>query len=129
MSACIDVEVTATDGTGANITSSFQLTVTNTNDAPVINVTANPALTAIAADTTDPTGDTVADIIVDGSITDVDGAAVEAIAVTGVDDTNGSWEYSTDGGANWTSLAGVSDSSALLLGPSAKLRFTPRPKL
>ena len=123
----LTVDVTATDGAGANTTSSFQLTVTNTNDAPVLNVTVTPTLTAIAQDTADPTGNTVADIIVDGSITDVDGAAVEAIAVTGVDETNGSWEYSTDGGANWTSLAGVSDSSALLLSPSAKVRFTPDP--
>ena len=30
------IDVTATDGAGANITSSFQLTITNTNDAPVV---------------------------------------------------------------------------------------------
>ena len=105
--------------------SAFQLTVTNTNDAPLLDDAASPTLTAIAVNTTDPAGDAVADIVVDGSITDVDGAAVEAIAVTGVDETNGSWEYSTDAGNSWFAVGAVSDSSALLLDASGRLRFVP----
>ncbi|MEL6961876.1 MAG: putative Ig domain-containing protein, partial [Pseudomonadota bacterium] len=54
------IEVTATDASGANITSTFQLTVDNVNDAPVLDVTATPTMTAVAANATDPAGDTIA---------------------------------------------------------------------
>ena len=75
-------------------------------------------------DTAAPTGDTVAAIVIDGSITDADGA-VEAIAVTGVDDTNGTWEYSTDGGSTFNAIGAVSANSAILLDAAALIRFVP----
>ena len=40
-------------------------------------------------------------------ITDVDAGAVKGIAITAVDTTNGTWQYSTDGGTNWTPLGAV----------------------
>jgi RHS repeat-associated protein len=39
--------------------------------------------------------------------------------------TVGVWQYSSDGGANWTNLPAVSTTNALLLPASAKLRFVP----
>src|ERR1019366_7027617 len=49
------------------------------------------------------------------------------IAVTGVNGTpNGSWEYSTNSGANWTLLNAVPQ-AALLLSSSDMLRFVPLP--
>ena len=121
------IAVTATDGAGATATSTFQLSVDNVNDAPVLNVVASPTLTAISANATDPAGDTIADIIVDGSIIDVDGGAVEALALTGVDDSNGTWEFSINAGASWTAVGTVSDNAALLLDGTAMLRFVPDP--
>ena len=44
-------------------------------------------------------------------ITDVDGAA-EGIAVIGVDNSNGQWQYNT--GSGWTSFGAVSGTSAVL---------------
>lgn len=120
-----NVRVTATDGSGSSAQTSFVLTVNNVNDAPVLDNSGAPALSAIVEDTAAPAGDTVGAIVVDGSITDPDGGAVEAIAVTSVDDTNGTWEYSTDGGTTFNAIGAVSDNSALLLDAAAVVRFVP----
>ena len=119
------IVVTATDGSSASAASTFNLSVDNVNDAPVLNVLPSPSLTAVAANATDPAGDTIADIIVDGSISDADGGAVEAIALTGVDDTNGTWQFSLNDGASWNAVGSVSDAAATLLDGSARLRFIP----
>jgi len=121
------IDVTATDGSATSVTSTFFLSVDNVNDAPALNVLASPTLSTVLPGDTDPTGDRVADIIVDGSITDADGGAVEAIALTGVDDTQGVWEFSIDSGTNWAGVGAVSDSAALLLDGAAMLRFVPDP--
>lgn len=119
------IVVTARDGSDASVSDSFDVTVDNVNDAPVLNVAGAPTLTAIAEDSAAPAGDTVAQIVIDGSISDADGPVAEAIAVTLVDDANGSWEYSTDGGATFNAIAPVSSNSALLLDAAAKIRFVP----
>ncbi|MGK7904766.1 MAG: Ig-like domain-containing protein, partial [Hormoscilla sp.] len=69
-------------------------------------------------------GDTVASIVVDGSITDGNPDPFEAIAVTAVDNTNGTWQYSIDG-STWNPLTGVTESAARLLDSSNKIRFVP----
>ncbi|MBR8829914.1 MAG: hypothetical protein N5P05_000544 [Chroococcopsis gigantea SAG 12.99] len=98
------------------------------NARPVLDIFANPALTSIAEDTVNPIGNTIAEIIVDGSITDADvsGAAPEAIAVFGVDNTNGTWQYQIEGGA-WTNFdfSGANAGRALLLDSSDRIRFVP----
>src|SRR5207244_7729438 len=58
-------------------------------------------------------------------ISDVDSGAVSGIAVTALDSGTGAWQYSTDNGGTWTSVGSVSDSAALLLRSSDKLRFIP----
>ncbi|MGI9421335.1 MAG: putative Ig domain-containing protein, partial [Geminicoccaceae bacterium] len=121
------IAVTATDDSGATVTSTFNLSVDNVNDAPVLNVAPSPTLTAVAANAADPAGDTIADIIVDGSITDADGGAVEAMALTGADDSHGTWEFSINAGSSWTAVRPVSDNAALLLDGTAMLRFVPDP--
>ncbi|NJK70121.1 MAG: tandem-95 repeat protein, partial [Microcoleus sp. SU_5_3] len=40
------------------------------------------------------------------------------MAVTGVDNTNGNWQFSTNGGNNWTDFGTVSETSATVLGPT-----------
>ncbi len=120
--------VTPNDGTVDGTPDTVTINVTPVNDAPVLNAGASPALTGIVEDAGDDDGSgadgdddatnnannpgtSVAAMVVDGSITDPDGGAVEAIAVTAVDNTNGVWQYSTDNGANWTAFSGTSGSS------------------
>jgi len=51
-------------------------------------------------------------------------SAPEAVAVTGVD-TNGTWEFSTNGGGNWTNFGTPSAAAARLLEPAHLVRFVP----
>ena len=50
---------------------------------------------------------------------------MEGIAITGLTSGNGTWQYSTNGGSNWTSLGVVSNTSALLLRSTDLVRFVP----
>ena len=89
----------------------------------------------VAEGNVNPIGNTVSEIIASAggdAITDPDAGAVEGIAVIGVDDSNGTWEYSTDAGASWTSFvtSGVAngaadDTAAVLLAATDKVRFSP----
>ena len=89
-----------------------------------LNQTPKYSLTTIDEDETNPAGDTVGDIIPDGSVVDRNGA-VEAIAVTDVDDANGTWQYQANGSTTWTNFGSVSDSTALLLDSTDMMRFVP----
>ncbi|MFN9850685.1 MAG: DUF4347 domain-containing protein, partial [Planctomycetota bacterium] len=64
------------------------------NNAPVLDTAANPTLGLVLEGATNPSGVTVASLIVDGSITDADGSAVEAIAIIGLNTSLGTWQYS-----------------------------------
>jgi len=92
------------------------------NAAPVLDVIASPALAAINEDEVSSAGTTVGSIVIDGSITDADGA-IEAIAVTAVDSANGLWEFSLDG-SSWNTVTAAAD-NALLLDTDNLLRFVP----
>src|SRR4029079_17222187 len=63
--------------------------------------------------------------LIAGQVTDVDSGAVNGIAVTGLNSSTGTWQFSTDAGTTWTGVVSVSSSSALLLRSSDKLRFVP----
>jgi len=140
--------VDVSDGNGGTDTITVNVTVTAVNDAPVLDNTQSPTLTAITEDAGDDDGSgadgdddasanannqgtTVATVVVDSSITDVDGSASESIAVTEVDNTNGLWQYSTNGGTNWNNFSGVTgtsvdiSSSARLLDSTSLVRFVP----
>ncbi|MCB2180939.1 MAG: tandem-95 repeat protein, partial [Desulfobulbaceae bacterium] len=118
------------DGTDFSTDYTMTVDVTAVNDAPVLDTGASHSLTTIPENDTTNNGDSVASIIADGSITDVDTSAVKAIAVTGVDDTNGTWQYSTDGGSNWNDIndGSLAANHALLLDGSdsdQRIRFVP----
>lgn len=106
--------------------------ILTTNTAPVLDATHSPALTNLDTDDQTSTSDTVADIVVNGSITDVDTVTdPESIAVTSIDNTNGVWQYSTDGGGSWLNFSAttgaivdLSAASRLLL-PAHQVRFVP----
>ncbi|MDO8318278.1 DUF4347 domain-containing protein, partial [Rhodoferax sp.] len=118
----------------AGTTGSFSFE-TRPNAAPALDANQSPVLTAIAEDALTNTGTTVADIVVNSSITDTDGgfgdrdtAAVEAIVVETVDNSNGTWQYSLNAGSSWTGIpTGINDAfgTGLLLDATDTIRFVP----
>ena len=101
------------------------ITVTDVNDAPVLDNSGNPTLTSISEDDAGNAGNTIAQILASGGdpITDVDSGAVEGIAISGLGGGNGTWQYNT--GSGWTDAGAVSSTSALLLRATDSLRFNP----
>ncbi len=110
--------------------------VTSVNDAPQLDNTGEMTLTNVIENDSNPSGNSVATIIsIAGGerISDPDTGALEGIAVIGVDDSNGQWEYSIDNGTTWLSFVidsgvanGIIDNSAaVVLDTSALIRFVP----
>ncbi|MBX3325246.1 MAG: DUF4347 domain-containing protein, partial [Nitrospira sp.] len=117
-----DVIVTVADGVGGADSQSIAVTVTNTNDAPVL---ADTVLSlTVAEDAGAPSG-AVGSLVsaFTGGITDQDSGAVKGLAITGSNETNGTWYYTTDGGTTWTAVGTVSNTSALLLADNASTRL------
>ena len=133
------VIVSATDlsGSGNSDTQTLNVTVTDdpgevANNAPVLDNSGTPALTAVNEDNAAPGGDTIAALIATGAggdpITDADAGALEGIAVIAVDNTNGAWEYSTNAGGSWNAFGTPTTAAARLLGadsPNNLIRFVP----
>ncbi len=138
--------VTPNDGSADGVSDSIDITVTAVNDAPLLTDTV-VTLTAISEDAGDDdgssadgdddasnnannSGDRVADLLT-AAITDPDGAALEAIAITRVSNTNGTWQFSTDAGASWSNVTATLGStvhintSARLLAADDWVRFVP----
>jgi VCBS repeat-containing protein len=121
-------------GTSNNLVTTRILTVTvdPVNDAP----TATTGTVTLPAETedTDGTANTVgslfggtfADAVDDappGSVAD----ELAGIAITGNASVagQGTWEYSTDGGATWLTIPAVSEASAFLIRATDPIRFNP----
>ena len=131
-SAGTKVSTATNGGTTAfsTATESASILVTSVNDAPVVNTSKSPALAGINEDAPAPIGavGTLVSALVDfaspagqvDNITDVDTGASLGIAITATNTTNGTWFYSTDGGANWQALGTVSTSNARLLAADAQ---------
>ena len=86
---------------GQTDTETININITAVNDAPQLLNTIDPyVLTGINEDATPNTiaGDRIADLIADSKLTDPDQTIVKAIALTNVDNSNGTWQYSLDGG-------------------------------
>jgi VCBS repeat-containing protein len=98
------------------------ITVNAVNDAPVLSGANN--FTSITEDQTTNGGDFVSTLI-SGKVTDVDAGAVNGIAVTSLNSSTGTWQYSIDGGTTWSAVGAVATNSALLLHSTDKLRFVP----
>lgn len=97
------------------------------NDAPVLDNSGDPTLTSINEDTADSNGDLVSNIV-GNSITDPDDGALEGIAITSIENDNGNWECSINGGGQWWSIANnelLAGSKSLLLQADARIRFVP----
>ncbi|HEY5315136.1 MAG TPA: ELWxxDGT repeat protein, partial [Pirellulales bacterium] len=117
---------TATAGTYV-----LALTGTLVNHAPVLNASVTMTLPTLAEDPSTNAGALVSAMLASGAggspISDADPDAVQGIAVTGVDDSNGTWQYSFDNGNSWTALDAPSPASALLLPADdlTRIRFVP----
>jgi VCBS repeat-containing protein len=94
------------------------------NHAPVMQA-ASPVLPAINEDNTNPPTTTVASLL-GSTVTDADDpGALRGIAITGDVATHGGWQYSLNGGTNWTGFGTLSVSNALLLQTTDLVRFVP----
>ncbi|MCA9215240.1 MAG: DUF4347 domain-containing protein, partial [Planctomycetales bacterium] len=94
------------------------------NSAPVLTGSNN--LTGITEDPVSNDG-TLVSALISGRVTDADGSDPSGIAVVAVDNSNGTWEYTTDGGSNWTAFGTPSETAARLLTSDAntRVRFVP----
>ncbi len=123
------INLSLEDGTASAVTVAYNFTAASSNNTPVLNASATPSLGSVLEGATNPSGITVAALVVNGSITDTDGA-VEAIAIEAVDTSLGAWQYSLDGGSSWLTmqadlLNSSTNSLGLLLGPANLIRLLP----
>ena len=121
-------DLAAVTSTGAISHGVVTGTVTAVNDAPVLDNSGDLTLPTITEDEVSNGGQTVAQILAsDGGtpISDVDSGSVDGIAITTRNNGPGIWQYSIDGGTNWSNVGTVSDSSALLLRSTDFVRFEP----
>lgn len=86
------------------------------NDAPVLSGANN--LTTINEDPASNPG-TLVSALIAGQVSDADAGALTGIAVTAVDNTNGTWQYTTDGGTTWSAFGAPSATTARLLTANA----------
>jgi len=102
------------------------INVSFTNAAPVL--TGANDLSPINEDAAANSGTSVLALIA-GHVTDANSGSLSGIAVIAVDNTNGTWEYSTNNGGSWTAIGSPSANSALLLAENGNtfVRFVPNP--
>ncbi|MGZ5530192.1 MAG: beta strand repeat-containing protein, partial [Limisphaerales bacterium] len=123
----------ANAGTGGGTTAfstnsaNSSITVSSVNDAPT--GVGNLTLATISEDTANPTG-TAISALTGYSFQDADsGATSPGILVVGNTAnaaTEGVWQYSSDGGANWKAIGTVADgATALALTNATQVRFVP----
>ena len=124
----------ATGGTThiSSATVALSETVTAVNDAPVASGSAT--LAAINEDAAAPAGATVSSLF-GGNFSDatdqVSGGSSAntfagiAISSYTVDASKGAWQYSSNGGSNWTALGSATTAAAITLNASDLLRFVP----
>ncbi|MUH01324.1 DUF4347 domain-containing protein [Scytonema sp. UIC 10036] len=97
----------------------------NQTDVPQLILALNPiSVAAIDEDNTNNEGTLISTIIA-GRVLDTDPQALQGIAVFAKDNTNGKWQYSTDG--TWIDFGNLSESAARLLAADdkTKVRFVP----
>ena len=132
------IRVRTTDQGNLTFERTFTITVTNTNDAPVLDASGNP-FTILGVGTRQSTemrqGTLVSEILARGAagdpISDQDAGALTGIAITAIDTSLGTFQYtlvtSNPAESDWINVdaAGtVSGTSALLLPDTARLRFS-----
>ncbi|WP_420965872.1 VCBS domain-containing protein [Bradyrhizobium sp. B120] len=111
-------DVTVTDNNGLSSTKPVTITITGTNDAPVLSTTSQ-VLNTESPGSGAPSGavGTLISSLVNlgANVSDADANASTGVAITAADTSNGTWWYSIDNGSHWSSLGSISASSARLL--------------
>jgi 6-phosphogluconolactonase (cycloisomerase 2 family) len=100
------------------------------NSAPVLDPGGVPILDPVTPDDTESPGTLVSAIITrlgGTGIADPDLWDPKGLAITGVDNTHGHWQFTTNAGLDWSEVGTPSNGQALLLAPDAgtRLRFVP----
>ncbi len=107
-------------------TDSLSVKVTGVNNAPILNANLIAPLAALTKDPVTNPGTLVTGLIPGVAVTDPDVGSLKGIAVTGVDNSNGTWEYTTNG-ITWLTFGSPTPAAARLLAADAitKVRFVP----
>ncbi len=124
------------EGNAASDVFLFSTAAFGTNSAPVLDPLVSPELTPILEGTVadvvlgTPLGTAVDDLLATlGLYSDLDGTFSKGLAIVGQDETNGIWEFSSDGGINWLPFGITSDAFAILLSADGagqnRIRFLP----
>lgn len=122
------VEFTVSDGISVSTKAISTIAINRVNDAPVLNVTNPVTLTPIDEDDINSLGNLITNIVATGGpnpITDADGDAFRGIAIIGVDNSNGRWQYRLNGTTAWLDFTAVSSISATLLSSDERIRYLP----
>ena len=125
-----DVRVRAADRQGLFAEDTFRVTVTPVNDAPLLDNAGAMTLAAIDEDDVANAGTRVRDILASAGgdrIADADFGTLEGVAVTAVDSTYGTWQYTLNNGRTWNAFSAPTAATARLLGSDAgtRVRFVP----
>ncbi len=113
-------------GNPANLSTPPTIVFGPVNTSPVLEPSGTFWLSSLQEGDIASAGDSVASMIASAGgdpITDLDVLPVEGIAVIGVDQSNGIWQY--DAGDGWISFDSVSNVAAVVLDPSSTLRYVP----
>ncbi len=120
------IATSVNDGVAAPVTGSKAMTGTGVNDAPLLTGASN--LNTINEDPASNSG-TLVSALISGKLSDADAGALSGIAVTAVNNANGNWQYTTNGGAAWNAFGTLDAGTARLLAADANtsVRFVPNP--
>jgi len=113
----VEINDGGNSGAGGALTDTAEITVdvASVNDAPVLSdQNLSFTVTEDAGAPVGAVGMTVADLLSGHS--DADAGPGRGVAIVGADSANGTWWYSTDDGASWQVLSGVSASVGRLIG-------------
>ena len=125
------VEVTVSNGGLTSAPATTTIYINAVNDAPVLDNSGDMTLPPINEDDANSGGNSVKGIIESAEqggqdrITDVDAGALEGMAVIEAVSSNGVWQYSLTAGANWLPFPAVSNTAAILLNETSRIRFVP----
>lgn len=123
------IEITVT-GDGTDLGQIDYIEFVSVNDAPVLDPTQVENLTPIEQEQVPATnnGNLVFELL-GTAVTDLDNNSASGIAVTGVDNTNGTWQYSLNNGNIWTDFGTPDATTARLLAADdlSRIRFQPNP--
>jgi hypothetical protein len=113
--------------TGHFIYQTTSTTSTPAHKAPTLGVT-SAAVNSILENQTSNSGEDLATFAASLNIvSDSHSGALKGLAITGVDNSNGTWQFSTDGGNTWTNFGTPTVNAARLLQASStnRIRFVP----